>query len=171
MGSQAVESDKQIKESPVLNSNTTALEPASQHGGSYMKKRLSRMAGEGSDPQTMGCFPSIILSWGKNEWLRGKGGTSQEMKSYPIFPQRQKTEQHSNLSYKGVKGHQTLRKKPLLLQKSMQINSPWVTIYAGYGANLSLSLHTMVFLGERAQAEIRYLITDIFGIRTLIFNP
>lgn len=93
------------------------------------------------------------------------------MKSYPIFPQRQKTEQHSNLSYKGVKGHQTLRKKPLLLQKSMQINSPWVTIYAGYGANLSLSLHTMVFLGERAQAEIRYLITDIFGIRTLIFNP
>lgn len=42
--------DEQTKESPVLKSNTTSLEPASQHSGSYMKKRLSRMAVEGSDP-------------------------------------------------------------------------------------------------------------------------
>lgn len=35
---------------------------------------------------------------------------------------------------------------------------------------ISLSLHTIMFPGERAQAKIKYLITDIFGIHTLVLN-
>lgn len=75
--SQALETHKWIKQSPVLSSNSTGLEPASQRSGLYTKERLEM----GVTPNN-GLFSNHHIVLRKNEWLQGKGGTFQEMKSH-----------------------------------------------------------------------------------------
>lgn len=68
---------KWIKQSPVLSSNSTGLEPASQRSGLSTKERLEM----GVTPNN-GLFSNYHTVVRKNEWLQGKGKTFQEMKSH-----------------------------------------------------------------------------------------